>query len=61
MVFISHHVTPLVVYSLRGGHTYAHTHACMHARTHAHTHADNLHAINFKEPGVHRPSMHLII
>ena len=34
---ISHHMTPLVINSLGGGHTHTHTHTCKH--THTHTHA----------------------
>ena len=44
---------PLVIKSPRHGHTH------MHARTHAcaHTHTDNLHRINFKKLGMHRPAV----
>ena len=48
MWFISHHITPLVINSLRGGHTYMHK----HKRTHTYRH---LHRNNFKKPGAHRP------
>jgi len=46
---ISHHITPLVIISLRGGYTH----------THAHTHArKNTHIVNksdFKKPVTHHP------
>ena len=38
---ISHHITPLVIYCLRGEtHTHIHTyiHTCTHTHTHTHTH-----------------------
>ena len=66
------HITPLVIYSLEGGHidtrTHAYAHACTHVHTHthtqtyahAHTHAhiatNILHRINFKKPGTDWPS-----
>ena len=51
---ISHHIMPLVIDSLRGGHT--------HARKHTYTHTDDLNRINFKKPGMCRPvaSAHLV-
>ena len=39
MEFISHHITPLVIYSLG-------------ADTHTSIHTDDLHRINFKKTGV---------
>ena len=42
---ISRHIMPLVINSLRGGHTHTHTHK------HTHTHTDDPHKINFKKPG----------
>ena len=41
MEFISHHIMPLVIISLGGGHKthrHMHTHTRAHAHTHAHTH-----------------------
>ena len=35
MESISHHITPLVIHSLGGGHTHTHTHAYRHSRTEA--------------------------
>ena len=35
---ISHHITPLVINSLGGGHTHAHTHTHTHTHTRTHTH-----------------------
>ena len=43
---ISHHITPLVINSLRGGHTHTHT------QTHMHTFVDRS---NSKKPGTRRP------
>ena len=57
MESISHHITPLVVNGLGGGHTHTHTHAHTHTYTHTHTHThtcehtDNPHRFNFKKPG----------
>ena len=45
---ISHHITPLVINSLGGGHTHTHKHT--HANTH--TFADRS---NSKKPGACRP------
>ena len=45
MGLILHHITPLVVNSLKGGHTHTYTH----------THTVNLHRINFKKPGARQP------
>ena len=42
MGFISCHITPLVIYSLGGGH----------ARTHTNTYADDLNRIGWHEPGL---------
>ena len=38
---MSHHIMPLVVHSLEGGHTHArpHTHTHTHTHTYTHTHA----------------------
>ena len=44
MESISHHITPLVIDSLGGGHT------------HANTHTDDPHMFNFKKPGARRPA-----
>ena len=34
---ILHHITPLVINSLRGGDTHTHAHACIHTDTHKYT------------------------
>ena len=56
------YIMPLLINSLRGGHTHIHTHAHTHTRTHTHTHAhththtqththtDVADKINFKKP-----------
>ena len=36
---VSHHNMPLVINSLRGGHTNTHTHTHTHANTHAYRHS----------------------
>ena len=56
MESISHHITPLVINSLRDRHTHKYTH------THTHTRTDNPHRINFKKPGTCRPQsgVHLV-
>ena len=53
---ISHHITPLVINSLRvDTHIYKHIHT--HIHTHANTHTyRHLHRNNFKNPGVHWPA-----
>ena len=53
MEFISHHISPLVIDSLGGGHTHTHTHkhTSTHTNTQSHTHTDNPHRTNFKKPG----------
>ena len=48
---ISHHIMPLVMNSIGGGHIHMQTH------THIHTHTDDLHGINFKKPGVPLPGL----
>ena len=56
MESISCNITPLVINSLRGGHTHTHTphtQTHTHANTQTHTYTDDLHRINFKKPGVH--------
>jgi len=35
---ISHHIMPLVINCLGGGHTHAHAHTHRHTQTHRHTH-----------------------
>ena len=47
------HIMLLVINSLEGGHTLMQTQT--HSNTHTHTYTDDLHKINFKKPGVHRP------
>ena len=49
---ISHHITPLVINDLGGGHTHTHTHAHTHTHTQAHiqTFVDRS---NSKKPGAH--------
>jgi len=49
---ISHHITPLVINTLRGGHIYTH----IHTNTYTQTHTDFVERSNFKKPGVCRPS-----
>ena len=51
MESISHHITPLVINSLR-----------VDTHTDANTHTDDLHRINFKKPGMHQlvAGLHLV-
>ena len=61
MGFISHHITPLVIYSIGDVHTDtdtdADTRTQTHTQTHRHTHihmnmhTDDPHSINFKKSG----------
>ena len=51
---ISHHITPLVVYSLGGRHTHKHTHTQTQTHTHTHTHTHIqifVDSSNSKKPG----------
>ena len=48
---MSHHITPLVVNSLRGGHARTHTH--IHTHTHTHTHTQtHTHTETRRAPGL---------
>ena len=55
MESLSHHITPLVVHSLGGGHTLTHTHAHTHTHTHTpHTHTNtHTHAHTDTHPHTH--------
>ena len=52
---ISHHIMPLVMKRIGGGHTHANTHTYTH--THIHAHTGDLHRIDFKKPGVPLPGL----
>ena len=50
---ISRQLTPLVIHSLKGGHTHTHTHSHTHIHMQTHTYG-HPHRINFKKPGTYR-------
>ena len=66
MWFISRHITPLVIYSIGGGHTHTHTHMHTythmhkHTHTHTHTHTPTICKESISRNQVHKAGMHLV-